>query len=81
MEIVKDGIGYDLHHCYGACDGEIATYDPSYEEGSETTCHAPGQGFDHTTATGVAQVKPICRRISVPDMLVIDSSNFSSSIV
>ena len=56
MQVVQYGVGYDLYHRYGTCYGEIATYDPGYEEGGKTAGHAPGQGFDHTTAMAVIQL-------------------------
>ena len=55
MAIIQYGVGYDLHHSYGACHSEIATYAPGYEEGGETACYTPGYGFDYTAFLGVIQ--------------------------
>jgi hypothetical protein len=109
MQIVQNGVGYNLDHCNGSCHCEITTYDPGYEEGGETASHSPGYGFDYTAEMAVIQLQqhlplcactlhgphstsvchpplaihcsPIWRRISVPDMLVMASSNFSSAMV
>ena len=56
MKVIQDSVGDDLDHCYGTCHGEIATYDPGYEECGETACHTPGQGFDHTAEMAVIQL-------------------------
>ena len=58
MKIIQHGVGYDLHHGYGACYGKIATYDPGYEECGETACHTPGQSFDYTAEMAVIQLWP-----------------------
>jgi len=57
MEVVQNSIGYDLHHCYGACYSKIATDDPGYEESGETASRPPGQGFDHTAEMAVIQLQ------------------------
>ena len=57
MQIIQHGIGYDLHYRDGACHSEIATYDPGYEECSETAGNPPGQGFDDTTEMAVIQLQ------------------------
>jgi hypothetical protein len=56
VDIVQDGVSYDLDDGYGACHGKIAAYDPGNEEGGKTACHTPGQGFDYTAEMTVIQL-------------------------
>ena len=55
MEIIQQGIGNDLYHCYGTRDADVAPYDPGYDEGSKTASDAPGQRFDYAAAVAVIQ--------------------------
>ena len=52
MYIVQQGIGHDRYHCYGACYGQITTYDPGYEKCGKTA----GHGLYHTAEMAVIQL-------------------------
>jgi len=55
MEVIQHSICYDLYHCYGTRDADIAPHSPGYDEGSKTARQSPGQCFDYAAAVAVIQ--------------------------
>ena len=60
MEIIQQGIGYDLDYRYGAGNAKVATYAPGYEECSKTTSQPPAQSLDYATSMAVIQDPSLC---------------------
>jgi hypothetical protein len=57
MQVIQNGVGYDLYHGDGPCHGNVATYDPSYQESGKTTRKSPGQGFCYAAEIGIIQLR------------------------